>query len=128
MVESGDDLLARAASQAEGLRCEARQLAALLPQLAERFELTPDPDSEDWLARDARGVLHWRLSAPPGCPEIRREGGARDWQRLLEDLERGPGRQLVVLLQAGAAAYIKKPFRNEEILKLIERLPPVASD
>jgi two-component system chemotaxis response regulator CheY len=31
-------------------------------------------------------------------------------------------------LQAGAAAYIKKPFRNEEILKLIERLPPEASD
>jgi two-component system chemotaxis response regulator CheY len=31
-------------------------------------------------------------------------------------------------LEAGAAAYIKKPFRNEEILKLIERLPPVASD
>ncbi|TNF77922.1 MAG: response regulator [Acidobacteria bacterium] len=31
-------------------------------------------------------------------------------------------------LQAGAAAYIKKPFRNEEILKLIERLPPMASD
>lgn len=31
-------------------------------------------------------------------------------------------------LQAGAVAYIKKPFRNEEILKLIERLPPVASD
>lgn len=31
-------------------------------------------------------------------------------------------------LQAGAAAYIKKPFHNEEILQLIERLPPVASD
>jgi CheY-like chemotaxis protein len=31
-------------------------------------------------------------------------------------------------LQAGAAAYIKKPFHNEEILQLIERLPPMASD
>jgi two-component system chemotaxis response regulator CheY len=31
-------------------------------------------------------------------------------------------------LQAGAAAYIKKPFRNEEILTLIERLEPVPSE
>lgn len=31
-------------------------------------------------------------------------------------------------LQAGAAAYIKKPFRNDEILELIERLPAASSD
>jgi two-component system chemotaxis response regulator CheY len=30
-------------------------------------------------------------------------------------------------LEAGAAAYIKKPFRGEEILSVIERLEPVPS-
>jgi two-component system chemotaxis response regulator CheY len=35
-----------------------------------------------------------------------------------EDTERG--------LEAGASAYIKKPFRNEELLEIIGRLKPLA--